>query len=157
MLAIVVSVRGPIRILHMDGDSFFASCEIALNPKLQGRPVWVGGGRNGDGIVIAANGAAKKFGIKTGMACFEAQKLCPRGVLCRPHYTEYRELSQKMFRVMEEYSPTLVPISIDEGFLDFTTMDRHVWRHTTPANYVKEICERIKREVNLPVSAGLRF
>ena len=155
MLAIVVSVRGPIRILHMDGDSFFASCEIALNPKLQGRPVWVGGGRNGDGIVIAANGAAKKFGIKTGMACFEAQKLCPRGVLCRPHYTEYRELSQKMFRVMEEYSPTLVPISIDEGFLDFTTMDRHVWRHTTPADYVKEICERIQREVNLPVSAGL--
>jgi DNA polymerase-4 len=139
----------------VDGDSFFASCEIALDEKLQGRAVWVGGGRRGDGIVIAANRAAKKFGVKTGMACFEAKRLCPRGVLCRPHYDEYRRLSAEMFRVLEEYAPTLVPISIDEGFLDFTTMDRHVWRDTTPEKYVKEICARILREVKLPVSAGL--
>jgi DNA polymerase-4 len=150
-----VNTKPPIRILHVDGDSFFASCEIALDSKLQGRPVWVGGGRRGDGIVIAANRVAKKFGIKTGMACFEAKKLCPRGVLCRPHYDEYRRLSAEMFRILEEYSPTLVPISIDEGFLDFTTMDRHVWRNTTPEKYVKEICRRILREVRLPVSAGL--
>jgi DNA polymerase-4 len=143
------------RILHVDGDSFFASCEIALQPALQGRPVWVGGGRRGDGIVIAANRVAKKFGVKTGMACFEAQRICPRGVLCRPHYTEYREISQKMFRVLEEYSPTLVPVSIDEGFLDFTTMDSVVWRHTSPEKYVREICERITHEVKIPVSAGL--
>jgi DNA polymerase-4 len=144
-----------IRILHVDGDSFFASCEIALNPRLQDQPVWVGGGRRGDGIVIAANRQAKKFGVKTGMACFEAKRLCPKGVLCRPHYDEYRRLSQEMFRVLEEYSPTLVPISIDEGFLDFTTMDHYVWRNVRPENYVREICERILREVKLPVSAGL--
>src|SRR5258706_10047010 len=155
MVALFVSAHSPIRILHVDGDSFFASCEIALNPNLEGRPVWVGGGRRGDGIVIAANRHAKKFGVTTGMACFEAAKICPRGVLCRPHYDEYRRLSQEMFRVMEEYSPTLVPISIDEGFLDFTTMDQHVWRDCTPEKYVKEICERIVREVKLPVSAGL--
>ena len=139
----------------MDGDSFFASCEIVLDKKLEGRAVWVGGGRRGDGIVIAANRAARKFGVKTGMACFEAKRLCPRGVLCRPHYDEYRRLSAEMFHVLEEYSPTLVPISIDEGFLDFTTMDRHVFRNTTPEKYVKEICERIWHEVKLPVSAGL--
>jgi DNA polymerase-4 len=144
-----------IRILHVDGDSFFASCEIALEPKLQGQPVWVGGGRRGDGIVIAANREAKKFGVKTGMACFEAKRLCPKGVLCKPHYEEYRELSNQMFRVLEQYSPTLVPISIDEGFLDFTTMDRHVWHNRTPEKYVQEICDRIRREVRLPVSAGL--
>jgi DNA polymerase-4 len=150
-----VNIKTPIRILHVDGDSFFASCEIALNQKLQGRPVWVGGGRRGDGIVIAANRAAKKFGVTTGMACFEAKKLCPTGVLCRPHYDEYRRLSAEMFHILEEYSPTLVPISIDEGFLDFTTMDRHVWRKTSPEKYVKEICRRILEEVKLPVSAGL--
>lgn len=143
------------RILHVDGDSFFASCEIALDKKLQGRAVWVGGGRRGDGIVIAANRAAKKFGVKTGMACFEAKRLCPRGVLCRPHYDAYRDISQKMFRVLEEYTPTLVPVSIDEGFLDFTTMDSVVWRDTTPEKYVREICDRITREVEIPVSAGL--
>lgn len=139
----------------MDGDSFFASCEIALNPKLEGRPVWVGGGRRGDGIVIAANRAAKKYGVKTCMACFEAARLCPSGVLCRPHYPEYREISHQMFRVLEQYSPTLLPVSIDEGFLDFTTMDRTVWRNTTPADYVQEISQRIKQEVRIPVSAGL--
>lgn len=147
--------HNPNRILHVDGDSFFASCEIALNPDLQGRAVWVGGGRRGDGIVIAANRAAKKFGVTTGMTCFEAARLCPRGVLCPPHYDAYRELSRRMFRVLEEYSPTLVPTSIDEGFLDFTTMERNVWRHTTAANYVQAICKRIGREVKIPVSAGL--
>ena len=147
------------RILHVDGDSFFASCEIALAMKdgrdLRQRPVWVGGGRRGDGIVIAANRIAKKFGVKTCMPCFEAKRICPRGVLCRPHYDAYREISAKMFHVLEQYSPMLVPISIDEGFLDFTTMDRHVFRNTTPEKYVREICERISREVNIPVSAGL--
>jgi DNA polymerase-4 len=143
----------------VDGDSFFASCEIALarekGRNLEACPVWVGGGRRGDGIVIAANRLAKKFGIKTGMACFEAKRLCPRGVLCRPHYDAYRDISAKMFRVLEQYSPTLVPISIDEGFLDFTTMDKVVWRNTTPEKYVREICDRISREVDIPVSAGL--
>jgi DNA polymerase-4 len=150
-----MSGSSPIRILHVDGDSFFASCEIALNPKLEGRPVWVGGGRHGDGIVIAANRLAKKFGVQTGMACFEAARLCPQGVLCRPHYDAYRELSRRMFRILEEYSPTLVPASIDEGFLDFTTMERHVWRGITARDYVEALRERIRREVGLPVSAGL--
>lgn len=143
------------RILHVDGDSFFASCEIALNPKLEGRPVWVGGGRRGDGIVIAANRLAKKYGIKTGMACFEAKRLCPSGVLCKPHYDAYRELSRQMFLILEQYAPTLVPYSIDEGFLDFSTMDEHMWRHTTPTDYVQGIRQRIQKEVRLPVTAGL--
>ena len=86
---------------------------------------------------------------------FEAKKNCPKGILCHPHYDEYRRLSQEMFRVLEQYSPTLVPISIDEGFLDFTTMDKHIWRNTSPEKYVKEICARILQEVKLPVSAGL--
>jgi DNA polymerase IV len=148
-------VKSPTRILHVDGDSFFASCEVALHPEWQGRPVWVGGGRRGDGIVIAANRDAKSFGVKTGMACFEAKRLCPQGVLARPSYDEYRRLSQEMFRILEEYSPMLVPISIDEGFLDLTTMDRHVWRHSSSAEYVRELCARILRETKLPVSAGL--
>ena len=143
------------RILHVDGDSFFASCEIALDSKLEGRPIWVGGGRRGDGIVIAANRMAKKFGIKTGTACFEAKRLCPSGVLCKPHYDSYRELSRQMFLILEEYAPTLVPYSIDEGFLDFSTMDEHVWRNTTPTDYVQGIRQRIKKEVRLPVTAGL--
>jgi DNA polymerase-4 len=145
----------PHRILHLDGDSFFASCEIALHPEWEGRPVWVGGGRRGDGIVIAANRQAKQFGIKTGMACFEAKNRCPFGVLAKPSYDAYRDLSQKMFRIIEEYSPTLVPTSIDEGFVDFTAMQAHVWRNTTAADYVHGIRQRIQTELRLPVSGGL--
>jgi len=143
------------RILHVDGDSFFASCEIALDPSLTGRPVWVGGGRRGDGIVIAANRTAKKCGVKTGMACFEAKRLCPTGVLCKPHYDAYRDLSRRMFLILEQYAPTLVPYSIDEGYLDLSTMDTHVWRHTTPTDYVQGLRQHVLREVKLPVSAGL--
>ncbi|MSR66621.1 MAG: DNA polymerase IV [Pedosphaera sp.] len=143
------------RILHIDGDSFFASCEVALHPQWAGRPVWVGGGRRGDGIVIAANREAKRFGIATGMACFEALRRCPNGVLAKPHYDEYRRLSCEMFRIFEEYTPTLVPASIDEGFLDFTGMEKHVWRHTTAADYVNGIREHVRQKIGLPVSAGL--
>jgi DNA polymerase-4 len=60
-----------------------------------------------------------------------------------------------MFLILEEYAPTLVPYSIDEGFLDFSTMDTHVWRNTTPTDYVQGIRQRIKKEVRLPVTAGL--
>ena len=127
-LAITVPEAQQLRILHVDGDTFFASCEIAMDASLSGRPVWVGGGRKGDGIVIAANRLAKRFGIKTGTACFEARRLCPHGVLAKPHYDDYRRISRNMFRVMERYTPTLLPASIDEGFLDLTAMERYVWR-----------------------------
>jgi len=143
------------RILHVDGDSFFASCEIALNPELAGKPIWVGGGRNGDGIVIAANRLAKNFGITTSMACHEAKQRCPTGILCRPHYEEYRDISQHMFHILEQYSPVLVPISIDEGFLDLTGMENTVWRNSSAAAYVEQLLNQIRTEVKIPVSAGL--
>jgi DNA polymerase-4 len=142
------------RILHVDGDAFFASCEIALDPKLQGRPVYVGGGRRGDGIVIAANYIAKRYGILTGMACFEAKRKCPDGVLVRPHYDEYRRLSIELFRHVRHYTPLLVPTSIDEGFLDFTDSPR-VFRCRTAAELVAHMKREITGEVGIPVTMGL--
>ena len=145
----------PIRILHVDGDTFFASCEVAMDASLSGRPVWVGGGRTGDGIVIAANRLAKSYGINTGTACFEAKRLCPHGVLARPNYDDYRRISRDMFRVMERYTPTLLPASIDEGFLDLTGMERFVWRKRIAGCYVNRLRSEIERTIGVPVSAGL--
>jgi DNA polymerase-4 len=142
------------RILHVDGDSFFASCEIALDPKLKTRPVFVGGGRRGDGIVIAANYLAKAYGIITGMACFEAKHKCPDGVLVRPHYDEYRRLSLEIFRRVRHYTPLLVPTSIDEGFLDFTDSPA-VFRCRTPAELMTRMRRELTNEVGVPVSMGL--
>lgn len=142
------------RILHVDGDSFFASCEIALDPKLKKMPVFVGGGRRGDGIVIAANYLAKAYGIITGMACFEAKYKCPDGVLVRPHYDEYRRLSLEIFRRVRHYTPLLVPTSIDEGFMDFTDSPR-VFRCRTPAELIVRMRHELIEEVGVPVSMGL--
>ena len=142
------------RILHVDGDAFFASCEIALDPSLRNRPVFVGGGRRGDGIVIAANYIAKKYGIITGMACFEAKRKCPDGVLVKPHYDEYRRLSLEMFQRIRNYTPLLVPTSIDEGFLDFTDSPS-VFRCNTAAELVARMKREIAGEVGVPVSVGL--
>jgi len=141
--------------LHVDGDTFFASCEVAMDASLSGRPVWVGGGRTGDGIVIAANRLAKSYGINTGTACFEAKRLCPHGVLARPNYDDYRRISRDMFRVMERYTPTLLPASIDEGFLDLTGMERFVWRKRIAGCYVNRLRSEIERTIGVPVSAGL--
>ena len=142
------------RILHVDGDSFFASCEIALDPKLKKLPVFVGGGRRGDGIVIAANYLAKAYGIITGMACFEAKRKCPDGVLVRPHYDEYRRLSLEIFRRVRYYTPLLVPTSIDEGFMDFTDSPA-VFRCRTPAELIMRMRRELDDEVGVPVSMGL--
>jgi DNA polymerase-4 len=142
------------RILHVDGDSFFASCEIALDRSLEKKPVFVGGGRRGDGIVIAANYIAKKYGIITGMACFEAKRKCPEGVLVRPHYDEYRRLSIELFRHVRYYTPLLVPTSIDEGFMDFTDSPR-VFRCRTPGELVAHMKREITGEVGIPVTMGL--
>ncbi|MBM3860982.1 MAG: DNA polymerase IV [Verrucomicrobia bacterium] len=142
------------RILHLDGDAYFASCEVALDPKLRGQPVFVGGGRRGDGIVIAANYQAKRYGITTGMACFEAKRRCPDGVLVKPHYDEYRRLSLEMFRRARRYTPLLVPTSIDEGFLDFTDMP-DVFRCANAGELVGKMKRELAEEVGIPVSAGL--
>ena len=144
----------PQRILHVDGDSFFASCEIALDRSLEKKPVFVGGGRRGDGIVIAANYRAKAYGIITGMACFEARHKCPEGVLVRPHYDEYRRLSLEIFRRVRHYTPLLVPTSIDEGFMDFTDSPR-VFRCRTPAELITRMRHELMEEVGVPVSMGL--
>ena len=144
----------PQRILHVDGDSFFASCEIALDQSLGKRPVFVGGGRRGDGIVIAANYIAKSYGIITGMACFEAKRKCPDGVLVRPHYDEYRRLSVEMFRRVRHYTPLLVPTSIDEGFMDFTDSPA-VFRCRNAAELATRMKREIAGEIGLPVSMGL--
>ena len=127
---------------------------MALDPKLKDKPVFVGGGRRGDGIVIAANYRAKAYGIITGMACFEAKHKCPDGVLVRPHYDEYRRLSLEIFRRVRHYTPLLVPTSIDEGFLDFTDSPR-VFRCRTPAELVARMKCELAAEVGVPVSMGL--
>ena len=106
-------------ILHLDMNSYFATAEQQFEPKLRGAPVGVikGPGRT---CVIAASIEAKKFGVKTGTTTWEATQKCPGIIFVPAHMHKYLELTRKMIKVAQDYSPTVEVFSIDEVFLDVT-------------------------------------
>ncbi len=136
------------RILHFDADNFFSSCEEILSPMLRGRALIVSGGRRGDGFVLSANRRAKQFGIKSGIACFIARRLCAE-LVCRPaRVDDYKIISARMFKVLRGFSPLVLPVSIDEGFMDFSA-------EADGAARWRELSATVSREVGLQLSGGL--
>jgi DNA polymerase-4 len=136
------------RILHVDANNFFASCEEILSPALRGRPLIVAGGRRQNGFVLSANRRAKQSGVKSGMACFMARRLCAELVVCPARVDEYKIISARMFAVMNRFSSLVVPVSIDEGFLDFSA-------EADGAARWRELSATVLREVGLALSGGL--
>jgi DNA polymerase-4 len=134
------------RILHFDADNFFASCEEILSPTLRGRALIVAGGRRQNGFVLSASRRAKEFGIKSGMACFRARQLCTELVVCPARPEVYRQISARMFARLNCFSPLVVPVSVDEGFLLVERNGAELWH---------ELSAAILREVGLPLSGGL--
>ena len=98
---------------------FLRVVEQALDPTLQGKPVIVGG-RNGRGVVTSASYEARKFGVHSAMPGFQARKLCPQGIFLPNRRRVYSEFSDKVFGILEQYSPEVHAISIDEGIVDLT-------------------------------------
>jgi DNA polymerase-4 len=136
------------RILHVDADNFFASCEEVLSPALRGQAVIVSGGRRQNGFVLSANRRAKQFGIKSGMACFMARRLCADLVCCPARVPDYQVISARLFSVLHRFSPLVVPVSVDEGFLDLSA-------EADGAARWRGLQETVLREVGLPLSGGL--
>jgi DNA polymerase-4 len=136
------------RILHVDADNFFTSCEEILSPQLRGRALAVTGGRRGDGFVLSANRRAKMFGVKSGMACFLARRLCRELVCCPARVEEYKFISARMFSVMNRFSSVVVPVSVDEGFLDFSNL-------SDGAAHWRALSETVLGEIGLRLSGGL--
>ena len=136
------------RILHVDADNFFASCEGILSPALHGRALIVAGGRRQNGFVLSANRRAKQSGVKSGMACFMARRLCAELVVCPARVDEYKIISARMFAAMNRFSPLVVQVSIDEGFLDLSA-------EADGAARWRELSATILREVGLNLSGGL--
>jgi DNA polymerase-4 len=136
------------RILHVDANNFFASCEEILSPALRGRAVIVSGGRRQNGFVLSANRRAKQLGIKSGMACFIARRLCADLVCCPARVAEYQMISARLFSVLHRFSPLVVPVSVDEGFLDLSA-------EADGAARWRGLQATVLREVGLPLSGGL--
>ena len=137
--------------LHIDMDAFYASVEQVLDPSLKGKPVIVGG-RSGRGVVTSASYEARKFGVHSAMPGFQAKKLCPHGIFLPNRRRTYVEYSDKVFEILEQYSPEVRALSIDEGLVDLTGTDR---LFGAPLKTADTIIRRIERELGLPSSGGL--
>jgi DNA polymerase IV len=112
------------QILHVDMDAFFVSVEELADPSLKGKAVIVGADPDGRGVVAAASYEARKFGVHSAMPIGRAKKLCPHAVFLRGHHTKYREYSQKIYEVFQEFTPVIEMVSIDEAYLDLTGSER---------------------------------
>lgn len=137
--------------LHVDMDAFFASVEEVMNPSLKGKPVIVGG-RNGRGVVTSASYEARKYGVHSAMPGFQAKKLCPHGIFLPNRRRIYSDFSAKVFAILEQYSPEVQAISIDEGIVDLTGTERLLGPVEKTA---KEILARIEKDLGLSASGGL--
>ena len=105
--------------MHLDMDSFFASVEEKLNPRLRGQPILVGGTER-RGVVASANYAARPFGIHAGMPMAEAKRLCPHAVFVEGNPQKYVHTSLEVLDTLKSFTPAVEPFSIDEAFMDLT-------------------------------------
>lgn len=138
-------------ILHVDMDAFFASVEQNDNPQLKGKPVIVGGVSE-RGVVSTCSYEARKYGVKSAMPIFMAQRLCPHGIYLRGRYWRYKEVSTKIFDIFKEVTPLVEPLSIDEAYLDIT--NSNFKDYNDAVLYIKK---RVYREVGLTLSIGISY
>lgn len=142
-------------ILHCDLNNFFASVSLLFNPTLRSVPVAVCGDKEQrHGIVLAKNEAAKRCGVKTAEAIFEARAKCPELVILPLMMDKYKEYSEKAHRIYEEYTDMIEPFGIDECWLDVTG-SRLLFGSG------EEIADKIRREIKqklgITVSVGVSF
>ena len=139
-------------ILHLDMNAFFASVEQAANPSLRGKPIVVGGGIKKGSVVAAASYEAKSYGIKNGMATWDARKLCPNLVVVIGDMTKYVYTSKVITRMLIDYTDLVEVFSIDEAFVDITDTKERFGGEIALAHDIKR---RIKKRFGLTCSIGI--
>lgn len=140
-----------LTIAHMDCDAFYASVEKRDNPDLADKPVIIGGGRRG--VVSTACYVARIKGVKSAMPMFQALKLCPDAVVVRPRMDAYVDASRAIRAMMDDLTPVVEPLSLDEAFMDMTGTAR--LHGAPPAVMLAKLVKRMKDELGLSGSIGL--
>ena len=140
-----------LSIAHMDCDAFYASVEKRDNPALRDVPVIVGGGQRG--VVSTCCYLARIHGVRSAMPMFQALKLCPQAVVVKPRMGAYVEASRAIRAMMEELTPAIEPLSLDEAFLDLTGTAR--LHGAPPALMLARLTKRMEMELGLTGSIGL--
>lgn len=138
-------------IAHMDCDAFYASVEKRDNPDLRDQPVIVGGGQRG--VVSTCCYIARIHGVRSAMPMFQALKLCPQAVVVKPRMSAYVEASRAIRAMMEELTPAIEPLSLDEAFLDLSGTTR--LHGAPPAVMLAGLVRRMEVELGLTGSIGL--
>jgi len=140
-----------LSIAHMDCDAFYASVEKRDDPGLRDKPVIVGGGHRG--VVSTCCYLARIKGVRSAMPMFQALKLCPEAVVIKPRGSHYAAVSREIRALMEELTPLIEPLSLDEAFLDLTGTER--LHHAPPAALLARLLNRIEQQIGVTASVGL--
>lgn len=140
-------------VLLVDMNSFYASVHQALDPTLRGKPVIVcGDPQKRHGIILAASYEAKKFGVRTAMPKWEAERLLPGAIFIKPDYSKYFDFSIRIIKILKDFSPLVEPFSIDEAFVDVSgTKDLF----GTSLDIARQIKKRIWNEIGVLCSVGI--
>ncbi len=139
-------------ILHSDANCFYASVEMVENPDLRDRKIAVcGDPEQRHGIVLTANYPAKRMGVKTGMANWQAMQTCPDLVTVRPHYDRYLKYSKLLQRIYRRYSDNVEPFGMDECWISLP------YDEEDAVSVAEEIRQTVKDETGLTVSIGASF
>ncbi len=137
----------------MDQNCFYASVEMQRHPELRDKPLAVCGSQEErHGIVLAANYIAKPYGVKTGMAVWQARQRCPHLVMLPPDMGEYIRFSQMAREIYEDYTDQIEPFGLDENWLDVTGS---VGMFGSPMTIAREISDRMKFELGITCSIGV--
>ena len=140
------------KIIHIDMDAFYASVEQGDNPSLKGLPVIVGGDPEKRGVVSAASYEARVYGVHSAMPTSQAKRLCPHGIFLPVRMRRYREVSEQVFKILQEYTPFIEPLSLDESFLEVTGSEKLFGPALQIARAIKR---RILETTGLTASAGI--
>ena len=140
-----------LSIAHMDCDAFYASVEKRDHPELADKPLIIGGGRRG--VVSTACYIARIRGVHSAMPMFKALRLCPDAVVRKPRMEVYTQVSRQIRTMMEELTPAVEPLSLDEAFLDLTGTTRV--HGAPPAVMLARLTRRMRDELGLTGSVGL--
>ena len=144
---------GTRHILHCDMNCFYASVEMQRHPELRNKPLAVCGSQEErHGIVLTANYIAKPYGVRTGMAIWQAKQRCPHLVILPPDMGEYIRISGYAREIYEDYTDQVEPFGLDECWLDVTGS---VGLYGSSMSIAREISNRIKYELGITASIGV--
>jgi DNA polymerase-4 len=142
-----------LTLAHIDCDAFYAAVEKRDNPELADKPVIIGGGKRG--VVSTACYIARIHGVRSAMPMFKALEACPEAIVIRPDMEKYVKVGREVRAMMQELTPLVQPLSIDEAFLELGGPQR--LHHDPPARTLAKFVKRVEKEIGISISVGLSY